>query len=155
MVLPDCDPETKECERNTVKSMLSKTGAFLCVPPHHPMMHPHATQAHLPDFRTWMCLCPKSWGQSSRRGKPGLPKIISGGNFPRRGIGQWSDQAHTSPMGLDFKKITCSRRFSIVWLPTVGFRKQEEASSGKCLQRSEEDEVKVTAGQHDGEWWLF
>lgn len=37
-----------------------------------------------------------------------------------------------------------------MWLSTVSFRKQEEASSGKCLQRSEGEEVKVTVGQWDG-----
>lgn len=34
-----------------------------------------------------------------------------------------------------------------MWMSTVGFRKHKEANSGKCLQRGEEEELKVTRGQ--------
>lgn len=151
MVLIDCDPEMKQCERNTVKRKQSKMGAFLSVLPHHRIRHPT-----IPPGPTFLTLepgrasahSPTCLGEKgSGRGRAGFPKTISSGSFPHRDVDQWLHQAHTSPMGLDSKKILCSRGFSIVWLSTVGFREQEEASSGKCLQRSEEEEVKVTLGQ--------
>lgn len=151
MVLIDCDPEMKQCERNTVTRMQSKMGAFLCMLPHHQMMRPT-----IPPGPTLLTLEPGCASAQSPtclgekgRGRRGaeFPKTISSSSFPLRDIDQWLHQAHTSPMGLDSKKILCSRGFSIVWLSTVGFREQEEASSGKCLQRSEEEEVKVTLGQ--------
>lgn len=130
MVLIECDPEMKQCERNTVKRMQSEMGAFVFMLPHHQMRHPtippgptlltlepRCASAHSPT-----CLGEKGSGRSRAR----FPKTIFHGSFPHRNVDQWLHQAHTSPMGLDSKKILCSRGFSIVWLSTVGFREQRK-----------------------------
>lgn len=135
----------KQSEENVVKE-----GCFLCA-------HFHTTEWHTPGPPSWcynldvpLFKAPLSGGLEA--GWPGVLGTISGGCFPHRDADQWLDEAHTIPGGLNSKKRSGSRGFSIVWMSISGFRKQTEASSGKCLQGWEEEEFKGMWERRDGEW---